>query len=57
MPVILQPDDYDCWLTRDEIKQPHTDLLVPYHAHRMSASPANPKVGNVKNQGPDLLHP
>ena len=56
MPVILHPDDYDYWLTRDEINQPRTDLLVPYDAHRMSAWPANPEVGNIKNQGPDLLH-
>jgi len=57
MPVILQPDDYDYWLSRDEVNQPRRDLLVPYDAHRMSAWPANPKVGNIKNQGPDLLHP
>jgi putative SOS response-associated peptidase YedK len=55
MPVIVQPDDYDCWLTRDEINRPRTDLLVPYDAHRMFAWPANPKVGNITNQGPDLL--
>ena len=57
MPVILQPDDCDYWLTRDEINQPRTDLLVPYDVHRTSAWPANPKVGNIKNQGPDVLHP
>ena len=55
MPVILH-DDYGDWLTRDEINQPRTDLLVPYDAHRMSAWPANPKGGNIKNQGSDLLH-
>ncbi len=37
IPVILRPEDYDYWLTRDEINQPRTDLLVPYDAHRMSA--------------------
>jgi putative SOS response-associated peptidase YedK len=57
MPVILQPDDCDYWLTRDEINQPRTDLLVPNDVHRTSAWPANPKVGNIKNQGPDVLHP
>jgi putative SOS response-associated peptidase YedK len=57
MPAILQPDDCDYWLTRDEINQPGTDLLVPYDVHRTSARPAHPKVGNIKNQGPDVLHP
>jgi hypothetical protein len=39
MPVILQPDDCDYWLTRDEINQPRTDLLVPYDVHRTSERP------------------
>jgi len=57
MPVILQPDDCDYWLTRDEINQPRTDLLVPYDVQRTSAWPANPKVGNIKNQGPTSSTP
>jgi putative SOS response-associated peptidase YedK len=55
MPVILHPKDYDRWLDR-EGQRPPTDLLRPYEAAEMIAHPCNPKVGNVKNNGPEMLN-
>lgn len=54
MPVILHPKDYDRWLRRGEA-QPPIDLLRPYDAEEMTAAEANPKVGNPKNNGPEML--
>ena len=55
MPVILGPQDYDRWLDRSEEHPAPTDLLRPYHADRMKAMECNPKVGNVRNNGPEML--
>jgi hypothetical protein len=51
----LNPKDYDGWLGR-ESQRPRTDLLRPYDATKMIAAPCNPKVGNVKNNGPEMLN-
>jgi len=56
MPVILHPRDYERWLERGEAHQPPVDLLRPYEADEMQATPCNPKVGNVKNNGPEMLN-
>lgn len=56
MPVILHERDYDRWLERGEAECPPIDLLRPYEAEEMSASPCNPLVGNVNNNGPDMLN-
>jgi putative SOS response-associated peptidase YedK len=56
MPVVLQPRDYERWLTDyDESRRP-IDLLHPYEAEGMSMTPANRLVGNVRNNGPDMLN-
>ena len=55
MPVILNPTNYDRWLDR-ESQRPPTDLLRPFDAAQMVATPCNPKVGNVKNNGPEILN-
>ena len=55
MPVIVQSRDYDRWLERGTIEQQPTDLLRPYPAEEMSAAIANPAVGNVRNNGPEML--
>ncbi len=57
MPVILEPKDYDRWLQRGEAHQPPLDLLRPFPAENMTASPANPAVGNARNNGPEMLTP
>ncbi len=55
MPVILKAEDYDRWLDREN-QRPPVDLLRPYDAGKMSSAPCNPQVGNVKNNGPEMLN-
>jgi len=57
MPVILKPSDYDRWLLREHFERPPLDLLRPYDAAEMSAHMVDPKVGNVRNDGPGLCTP
>lgn len=56
MPVILHSRDYDRWISREETTQPPLDLLRPYEAEAMQVWPANPLVGNVRNNGPEMLN-
>jgi putative SOS response-associated peptidase YedK len=56
MPVILRPSDYDRWLSREVTDEPPLDLLRPYPAEEMEMHQANPAVGNVKNNSPELLN-
>jgi len=56
MPVILDPGAYAPWLgeTRaspDELLA----LLAPFPAERMEAFKIGPAIGNVKNDGPELI--
>lgn len=53
MPVILAPENYGRWLDTYD-RDPHA-LLKPYPTHLMRSWPANPAVGNVRNQGEALL--
>jgi putative SOS response-associated peptidase YedK len=55
MPVILEPRDYDRWLDRGESEQLPVDLLRPFDSDAMEMHPANPKVGNVRNNGEELM--
>ena len=55
MPVILRPRDYDRWLDREETEQLPLDLLRPFDPKEMDMHEADPKVGNVRNNGPELL--
>lgn len=57
MPVILHPRDYERWLERSDPAQPPVDLLRPYDAEAMQSAPANPLVGNPRNNGPEMLEP
>jgi putative SOS response-associated peptidase YedK len=57
MPVILQPRDYDCWLDLGDPARPPVDLLRPYPAERMHAWSVSDRVGNVRNNDPELLEP
>ncbi len=57
MPAILHPRDYDRWLSRDAGERPPIDLLRPYEADGMRMAAANPLVGNVRNNGPEMLVP
>ncbi len=55
MPVILEPRDYDRWLDRAELEQLPLDLLRPFDADAMEMHAANPKVGNVRNNGEEMM--
>ena len=53
MPVILEPEDHDEWLTaKDPVR-----LLVPCSPDRLKVWPVSNRVGNVRNQEPDLVNP
>jgi putative SOS response-associated peptidase YedK len=56
MPVILRPNDYDRWLSRDATDRPPVDLLRPFPADEMEAFKVSKDVGNVKNNSPELLN-
>lgn len=56
MPVILHPRDFDQWLNREEVERPPLHLLKPFPANEMQVFSAHPKVGNVRNQGPEMLN-
>lgn len=55
MPVILHSRDYDRWLDREETERPPLDLLRPYESEEMEVHEANPKVGNIRNNGPEMM--
>jgi putative SOS response-associated peptidase YedK len=55
MPVILRQRDWAEWLDRDGLRPPPLHLLRPYDSEAMQLSPCNSGVGNVKNNGPEML--
>ena len=55
MPVILHPRDFDRWLDRDETQRLPLDLLRPLPSDEMAMFEAHSSVGNVRNNGPELL--
>ena len=55
--AILMPPEYDEWLDRGEAERPPTHLLRPFPETTLQIHPAITKVGNVRNQGIDLLDP
>ena len=56
MPVILPPESYATWLGEREAGADELlALLKPYPAEKMTAFPIGPRIGNVKNEGPELL--
>jgi putative SOS response-associated peptidase YedK len=54
MPVILPERDYGRWLDVDSPQLP-MDLLRPYDADQMTAWRVDKRIGNVRNDTPDLL--
>jgi putative SOS response-associated peptidase YedK len=55
MPVILLQRDWAEWLDRDAERPPPVHLLRPYDSDEMQLETCNPLVGNVKNNGPEML--
>ena len=52
MPVILAPEDWDKWFaTLDDRKA----LLRSYPAEKMECWPIGKAIGNVRNDGPELI--
>jgi putative SOS response-associated peptidase YedK len=56
MPVILHARDYERWLTDCDEFRPPLDLLRPYESEGMRMTSANRLVGNVRNNGPEMLN-
>jgi putative SOS response-associated peptidase YedK len=55
--LILRPKDYGRWLTVDDDDlRPPIDLLHPFDSEAMQMLPANPAVGNWRNNGPEMLN-
>jgi putative SOS response-associated peptidase YedK len=57
MPVILPPSAQDRWINPHEAAEDLLDLLRPYDPAQMRAYPVSQAVGNVRNQGPELVEP
>ena len=53
MPVIIYPEDYERWMRAPY--QEVFDLMKPCAAADIDAWPVKPDVGNVRNQGPELI--
>jgi putative SOS response-associated peptidase YedK len=53
MPVILDPEHFDWWMTGsiDEVGQ----LLGPCPSEELEAYPISRRVKNPRNEGPELL--
>ena len=55
MPVILEPKDYERWMEPGDPTRLPIDLLRPLPADKMRSWPVHERVGNVRNDEPDLL--
>lgn len=55
MPVILERRDYERWMEPGDPARPPLDLLRPYPAEKMRAWMVSDRVGNVRNDDPELL--
>lgn len=55
MPVILEPNNYQRWLDPGDPARPPVDLLRPFPAEKMVAWPVTDRVGNARNNDPQLL--
>lgn len=54
MPVIIDHPNYADWLNPEVPAQP---FLVPFDASRMRQQAVNPKMGNPRIQGPEVMEP
>ena len=57
MPVIIDSRDYNRWMDPGDPSRLPIDLLRPYAAEKMCAWPVSNRVGNVRNDDPQLLEP
>jgi putative SOS response-associated peptidase YedK len=54
MPLVLEPDSWDLWMKGDP--ETAAALMKPANDDVLVSRPVNKAVGNVKNNGPELLH-
>jgi putative SOS response-associated peptidase YedK len=57
MPLLVTPDRRAAWLDPSTPKDHVLDLLVPAQQTGLEAYPVSTKVGNVRNNGPELMDP
>ena len=58
MPVILAEEDWPKWLGEAPASEAELKaLLQPYPSEHMKLWPVDKKVGNVRNNGPELVRP
>jgi putative SOS response-associated peptidase YedK len=58
MPVVLGTDDFAAWLGEEKASGNELKaMLKPCPPERMILWPVDKRVGNVKNEGPDLAEP
>jgi len=57
MPLLVPPDRRDAWLDPGTARDDLLDLLVPAQQTGLEAYPVSPAVGNVRNNGPELVEP
>jgi putative SOS response-associated peptidase YedK len=55
-PLLVRRHDWARWLD-PEVQDPGEDLLVPGTSGVLDAWPVDPAVGNVRNDGPELVRP
>ena len=55
-PLLVRPKDWSRWLD-PAVEDPGADLLVPGTPGVLEAWPVAPAVGNVRNDGPELVRP
>ena len=57
MPLMVEPERWGAWLDPNAPKDHLLDLLVPAAPGSLEAYPVSTMVGNVRNNGPELLEP
>lgn len=57
MPMMVDPAGWHAWLDPATDKDAVRDLLVPAAPGRLEAYPVSTAVGNVRNNGPELIEP
>ena len=57
MPLMVEPDRWSSWLDPRAPKDSLLSLLVPAQQGALEAYPVSTAVGNVRNNGPELLDP
>jgi putative SOS response-associated peptidase YedK len=55
MPMILSRQDEQKWLDKEQSVEDLKSMLQPFPVEEMKAYPVSKAVGNVKNQGPELI--